>query len=75
MYGTQQKIPSEGGSETLYTQQSFVCMEEKTSWCVFCTYQKRSLYEEKGIWEIKEKASGKVDQVLCLGGEKDSQKI
>lgn len=60
MYGTQQKIPSEGGQpETLYTQQSVVCIDKKTSWCVFCTYQKRSLYEEKEIQEIKEKRMGK----------------
>lgn len=70
MYGTQQKIPSEGGSETLYTQQSCVCMEEKTSWCVFCTYQKRSLYEEKGIWEIKEKPLGKWIKCFVLEEKK-----
>ncbi len=52
-------LKGRGGSETLYTQQSVFCMEEKTSWCVFCTYQKRSLYEAKGIQEIKDKPMGK----------------
>lgn len=66
-----------GGGQTLYTQQSVVCMEEKTSWCVFCTYQKRSLHEGKGIQEIKAKPMGKWIKCFVLEEKKDSvtQKI
>lgn len=63
MYGTLQKIPSGGEPETLYTQQSVVCMEEKTSQCVCCTYPKQSLYDTK---EIQEKTYGKEHKVFCL---------
>ena len=60
MYGTQQKIPSEwvgGARNSVYTTKCRLYKEEKTSWCVFCTYQKRS--KQKGIQEIKEKPMGK----------------
>lgn len=49
-------------------------MEEKTSWCVFCTYQKRNVYEEKGIQEIKEKPMGKWIKCFVLE-ERKIQKI
>lgn len=77
MYGTQQKIPSEGcvcvsggKPETLYTQQSVVCMEEKKLAGVCFALIKRNSGN-------KRKAYGKVDQVFCLRGEKDAviQKI
>lgn len=66
------RFPPMGGGapETLYTQQSVFCMEEKTSWCVFCTYQKRSLDEAKGIQEIKEKPMGKWIKCFVLEEKK-----
>lgn len=64
MYGTQRKIPSEGGGggggrNSAFTTKCCLYGGEETSWCVFCTCQKGSLYQAKGIQEIKEKPMGK----------------
>lgn len=45
-------------------------MEEKMSWCVFCSYQKTGLYNQKGKTGTKLQAYGKVDQELCLYEQK-----
>lgn len=53
-------------------------MDKKTSWCVFCTYQKRSLYEEKEIEKIKGKSvweSGSSVFVLVFARRKRSRHL
>ena len=63
-----EKIPSEGGEDTLYTPQSVVCMEERGRAGVCALHLSKD--EPEGIQEIKEKPMGKRIGCFCLSGEK-----
>lgn len=53
------KVGVGGGRNSVLTTKCCLYGGEETSWCVFCTRQKRSRDEAKGIQEIKEKPMGK----------------
>lgn len=59
------RFPLKGGLN-LCIHNKVLSVEEKSSWCVFCTYPKRSLCEAKGIQEIKGKPMGKCIQCFVL---------
>lgn len=64
------RFPLKGAPKLCIHNKVLSVWRRKLAGVCFALIKRGASMKEKGIWEIKEKASGKVDRVLCLGGEK-----